>query len=144
MLEAAWTGAESGSVRMPAMAQWCSEGRFAEILGVHGDTGVAIAFREVDSIAPGRYGAVLPDSADARSPSATVALRFLSRTSITGFRSDSGQVTVSRAPDGTVGVEFQVRARAPETAARIVLRGRAGAVRVREGGIDCAAGQRGE
>jgi hypothetical protein len=143
-LEAAWTGAESGSVRTTAVALWCPERRFAEILGVHGDTGVAIALRELDSIRPGRYAAVLPDSADTAGPSATVALRFLSRTSITGFRSDSGDVTVTRARDGSLGVEFRVRARAPEAAARIGLRGRAAAVPIRDGGIDCAAGQRGE
>jgi hypothetical protein len=143
-LEATWSGAERGSVRSPAIAQWCPERRFAEILGVNGDTGVAIALREVDSIRPGRYAAVLPDSADTTAPSATVALRFLSRTSITGFRSDSGQVTVTRARDGTLGVEFQVGARAPEAAPRIDLRGRAAGVPIRDGGLDCAAGQRSE
>jgi len=143
-LEAAWTGADNGSVRTTAVAQWCPERRFAEILGVHGDTGVAIALRELDSIRPGRYAAVLPDSADTTGPSATVALRFLSRTSITGFRSDSGEVTVTRARDGSLAVDFAVRARAPEAAARIGLRGRAAGVAIRDGGIDCAAGQRGE
>ena len=143
-LDATWTGAEQGSLRSTAVAQWCPERRFAEILAVHGDTGVAIALRDVDSIRPGRYAAVLPDSADTTAASATVALRFLSRTSITGFRSDSGQVTVTRARDGTLGVEFQVRARAPEAAPRIDLRGRAAGVPVRDGGLDCAAGQRGE
>ena len=131
-------------MRSPAIAQWCPERRFAEILGVDGDTGVAIALREVDSIRPGRYAAVLPDSADTTAPSATVALRFLSRASITGFRSDSGEVTVARARDGTLAVEFQVRARAPEAAPRIDLRGRAFGVPIRDGGLDCAAGQRSE
>ena len=96
-LDAAWIGAETGAVRTPAFAQWCPERRFAEVLGIGGDTGVAIAIRELDSITPGRYPAVLPDSADTTAPSATVALRFLSRTSISGYQSDSGEVTLARA-----------------------------------------------
>jgi hypothetical protein len=143
-LEAVWTGAETGAVSAPAFAQWCPGRRFAEVLGITGDTGVAVAIRDVDSIAPGRYAAVLPDSADTTAPSATVALRFLSRTSITGYQSDSGAVTLVRAPDGSLRLEFQVRAKPPAAAARITLRGNAEGLPVREGGFDCAAGQRGE
>ena len=143
-LEATWIGAETGTVRSPAFAQWCPDRRFAEVLGIRGDTGVAIAIRDVDSITPGRYTAVLPDSADTTAPSATVALRFLSRTSITGYQSDSGAVTLVRAPDGTLDLTFQVRAKPPAAAARIILRGDANGLPVRAGGFECAADQRGE
>ena len=142
-LEAAWTGADSGAVRSPATARWCPEGRFAEVVGASGDTGVAVALRQIDSLAPGRFSAVLPDSADTLAPSATVALRFLSRTTITGYRSDSGAVTVTRGADGLLGVAFAVRARVPEAAARISLHGRAGGLHVRKGGEECATTERG-
>jgi hypothetical protein len=143
-LEASWVGAETGTVRSPAFARWCPDRRFAEVLGIRGDTGVAIAIRDVDSITPGRYAAVLPDSADTTAPSATVALRFLSRTSITGYQSDSGAVTLVRGPDGTFDLNFQVRAKPPAAAARLTLHGDANGLPVRDGGFDCAADQRGD
>src|SRR5687767_12597904 len=105
-MEAQWTGADTGSLRATATAQWCAERRFGEILGIQGDTGIAIAIRHADSLTPGRYAALLPDSADTATTSATVALRFLSRTAVSGYQSDSGSVRLQRDEAGRLGVDF--------------------------------------
>jgi hypothetical protein len=137
VFEAHWSGADSGSIRGRATARWCPDGRFAELLGLRGDTGVAIAVRRLDSLVPGRYPAVLPDSADTASPSATVGLRFLARTAVSGYQSDSGSVTLERGADGALDARFEVRARVVGAAARIRLRGTATAVPVERGGDEC-------
>ncbi len=136
-IEVHWTGGDSGSLRGPATARWCTEPRFGEILGTQGDTGIAIAIRRADSLLPGRYPAVLPDSADTAAASATVALRFLGRTAVTGYQSDSGSVTLERAPDGRLGARFDVRARVVGSIARIALRGEAAGMSVVRGGDEC-------
>ena len=137
VLEAHWTGADSGSMRGRATALWCPDNRFAELLGLQGDTGVAIAIRGVDSLAPGQYPAVLPDSADSGSASATVALRFLSRTAVSGYQSDSGTVTLERDSAGRLGARFQVRARVLGAAASIRLQGTANVGGTVRGGPEC-------
>jgi hypothetical protein len=120
-----------------ATARWCAEPRFGEVLGVRGDTGIAIAIRRADSFVPGRYAAVLPDSADTSAASATVALRFLGRTTVSGYQSDSGTVTLERDATGRLGAQFDVRARAVGAVGRITLRGRAAAVPVARSGDEC-------
>ncbi len=132
-----WTGADSGSLHGTATARWCAGPRFGEILGVHGDSGVAIAIRNADSLAPGAYPAVLPDSADGATVSATVALRFLGRTSVSGYQSDSGLVTLQRDDAGRLGVAFDVRATVVGSVGRISLRGSAAGIPVDTGGEAC-------
>ena len=136
-MEAHWTGADTGSLRATATARWCAAGRFGEVLGVHGDTGIAIAIRHADSLAPGRYGAVLPDSTDTATVSSTVALRFLGRTSVSGYQSDSGSVTLQRDAAGLLGMDFDVNARVLGAVGRIRLRGRAAGIPVVRGGEEC-------
>jgi hypothetical protein len=138
-MEAHWTGGDTGSVRARATARWCAAPRFGEVLGVSGDTGIAIGLRHADSLGPGRYAAVLPDSADSGAVSSTVALRFLGRTSVSGYQSDSGAVTLQRDAAGRVGVEFDVSARAVGAVGRIRLRGRAAGVPVAREGDECTA-----
>jgi hypothetical protein len=142
VLEARWSGGDSGSFRGVATARWCTEAGFGELLGVRGDTGVAIALRHADSFAPGRYPAVPPDSADTSRPSATVGLRFLSRTSVTGYQSDSGWVTFDRDAAHRLGASFQVRARVVGGVASVRLEGRATAVPVERGGEACTTSWR--
>jgi hypothetical protein len=138
-MEAHWTGGDTGSLRAAATARWCAERRFGEVLSVSGDTGIAVAIRHADSLAPGRYGAVLPDSADTAAASSTIALRFLGRTSVNGYQSDSGSVTLQRNNAGRLGVDFDVRARVVGAVGRIRLRGRAAGVPVVRGGEECTA-----
>jgi len=138
-MEARWSGADTGSLRATATARWCAEPRFGEVLGVRGDTGIAIVIRRADSLAPGRYPAVLPDSADTASASATVGLRFLARTSISGYQSDSGRVTLSRDAGHRLAVEFDVHARVVGAVGSIRLQGRAAGVPVAVGGEECTA-----
>jgi hypothetical protein len=138
-LDAAWSGADTGLLRASATARWCAESRFGEILGVRGDTGIAIAVRHADSLAAGRYAAVLPDSADTAAASATVGLRFLGRTSVTGYQSDSGTVTLQPDRTGRLTADFDVRARVVGSVALIHLRGRATGVPLVLGGDECTA-----
>jgi hypothetical protein len=126
-------------MRAAATARWCAESRFGEIVAVQGDTGVAIAIRHADSLAAGQYDAVLPDSADSAGTSATVGLRFLGRTTVSGYQSDSGTVTLQPDAGGGITVSFDVRAKVVGLVARIRLRGRASGVPVVLGGEECTA-----
>jgi hypothetical protein len=141
-IEAHWAGADTGALSGVATARWCAEPRFGEVLGVRGDTGIAIAIRRADSFVPGRYAAVLPDSADTSAASATVALRFLGRTTVSGYQSDSGTVTLERDATGRLGAQFDVRARAVGAVGTIALRGRAAAMPVARGGEECTTPER--
>jgi hypothetical protein len=138
-MEAHWTGADTGSLHGTATARWCAESRFGELLGVGGDTGIAIAIRHADSLGAGRYPAVLPDSADTTAASATVALRLLGRTSVTGYQSDSGWVTLERLADNRLAARFDVKAKVLGAVGRIHLRGGAAGVPIALGGEECTA-----
>jgi hypothetical protein len=97
-LEVAWTGADTGTLSAPAIAEWCDSLKLLEVRAVHGDTGIALVLYPSDSatpedpVTPGAYLVVLPERADSIRPSAAVALRWFAETSIRGFRGDSGAV----------------------------------------------------
>jgi hypothetical protein len=92
-IEVSWTGADSGSLNVPAAAQWCPADSALEISGIEGDSGAAVAIFPVDSIRPGVYPAGAPGLGTAR-PRAGVALRRFGENLILGYYSMSGTVTV--------------------------------------------------
>lgn len=92
-LEVGWTGADTGTLNVPATAQWCPADSALEISGIAADSGAAVAIFPADTIKPGVYPAGAPGAGMAR-PRAGVALRRFGENLILGYYSLSGTVTV--------------------------------------------------
>lgn len=89
-----WTGADTGQLRVPALARWCGNDSVVEITGVAGDSGVAVAMLPRDSaLTPGELPVGMPLPARIR-PSARVALRWVSETLTEGYYGLQGTVTI--------------------------------------------------
>lgn len=108
-LEARWTGADTGAVSVPAIAEWCEDRRLLEIRAVAGDTGVALAVFPSVILSADSYRVVA--ATDSTAPSARVALRLFAPTAIKGFQGDSGHVVLARADSGDLTGTFEARAR---------------------------------
>lgn len=137
-----WTGPDTTAFSSRAVAEWCGSLRLLEIRAVAGDTGTGIVLYPTDTIGPGVYPIRRPDVADtSRPPSAAVALRWFSKTTIMGYQGDSGRVTVERTPDGTLAGRFAVRARPLVTGSRLTATGTFEALRVVTAPTSCAGRQ---
>ena len=134
-----WTGADTASFSARAVAEWCAPRHLLEIRAVAGDTGVGIALYPPDTVDAGRYPIRRPDVADTIvPPSAAVALRWFSQTTVMGFQGDSGSVILERRPDGTLGGRFTAGARPLVTGTRLRASGTLDGLRVVAAPSDCA------
>lgn len=137
-IEAQWVGSDTGRLVAPAVAEWCDSLRMLELRAVQGDTGIALVLYPADSLARGEYPVAAPQRADSARPSAAVALRYFSETSIRGFRSDSGAVTLGgTGPGGTSG-RFTAHLRSATEGSRLDLTGSYRGLSVRPASPDCA------
>ncbi len=134
-----WTGADTGKLSAPAIAQWCDSLRLLELRAIRGDTGMAIALYPSDSIKPGDYKINRPERAPTKRPSSGLALRWFAETTIRGFRGDSGSVTLQGlAPDGASG-RFSGMLRSSSDGSRIKVTGSFEGVSVERDGDGCVA-----
>jgi hypothetical protein len=130
-LSARWTGADTAAFSGAAVAEWCAPLRILEIHAAAGDTGLGIALYPPDTLDAGPYPVRRPDLADtALPPSAAVALRWFSQTTVMGYQGDSGRVTLERRADGSLAGRFNVGARPFVTGSRLHLTGQFEGVRV--------------
>jgi hypothetical protein len=137
-IDATWSGAEKGRISVRAWAVWCREARVAVVTGVSGDTGVSLLIHPPDSLAAGRYPILEPDNARRTAPAAAVGLRLLGTTSVVGYQSQSGALTVERAAPGGVSGSFEATGKiATALAGTVKLTGRFRDVRVAVDGGDC-------
>lgn len=111
LMEARWTGSDTGQVSGPATAEWCSERRLLEIRAVYGDTGFAMVLYPLDTVDADTYRVVPPAGADSLAPSAVVALRLFSPTAIKGYQGDSGNVVLKRSGSGELSGTVEARSR---------------------------------
>jgi hypothetical protein len=137
-LEARWTGADTAAFGAPATAEWCDSLNLLEILAIAGDTGIEIALYPRDGVAPGAYPVRPPAAADSLTPSAAVGLRWFAQTSVQGFQGDSGQVSLTRAPDGTLSGRFRATARAISGKGRLTITGSFADLRQRPATSGCS------
>ena len=107
-LEASWTGADTGKMAASSTAEWCPERRLLEIHAIQGDTGLALVLYPQDTIEADSYRVVQPERAESLAPSATVALRVFSSTTIQGYQGDSGSVVLESS--GTGGLSGTLKA----------------------------------
>ena len=135
-LEVQWVGGDTGKLVAPAVGEWCDSLRMLEVRAVHGDTGIALALYPADSVAPGAYPLVVPQRADSVRPAAAVALRWFAETSIRGFRSDSGTVTLTAVAPGAGRFSGSLRSATEGT--RLTVTGSFQGLTVAPAPADCA------
>jgi hypothetical protein len=128
-LQVEWTGADTGKLAAPAVAEWCDSLRLLQVRAIRGDTGIALVLYPMASgatggkVLPGPYPVVPPQRADSSRPSAAVALRWFAETSIRGFRGDSGLVTLDTAAPGAGAGRFSAALRSATEGSRVTVTG---------------------
>jgi len=140
-----WTGPDTATFSSAAVAEWCAPLHLLEVRAVSGDTGAGIVLYPADTITPGVYPVRRPDVADTTlPPSAAVALRWSSRTTIMGYQADSGGVTVERTPDARLAGRFTIHARPLGTGSLLKGTGSFEGLRIVAAPAACAGRQRGD
>lgn len=137
-LEVHWTGADTADFSAPAVAERCDSLELLEIRGISGDTGIVLALYRAGALEPGDYPIRRPEQARSAMPSAALALRFTARTSVLGFRGDSGRVDLRRSADGVLFGSFSAGASAAAGRGRLTLDGSFEGVRVQPAARGCA------
>ena len=137
-LEVEWVGSDTGKLTLPAVAEWCDSLRVLELRAMQGDTGIALVLYPADSAAPGEYPMVRPERADSTRPASALALRWFAETSIRGFRSDSGSVTLAALGPGTGSGRFSGRVRSTTEGSRLTVTGTFQGLTIRPATAECA------
>jgi hypothetical protein len=107
-----------------AVAEWCDSLRLLQVRATKGDTGVAIALYPGPRMEPGEYPVRSPEQADSVSPpAAALAARWLSATAVQGFQAESGAVTLTRAPDGSLDGRFHATGHGVPISLRLSIAG---------------------
>ena len=137
-LEVQWVGGDTGKLVAPAVAEWCDSLRLLELRAVRGDTGIALALYPAESVTAGRYPMGRPERGDSTRPSSALALRWFTETSIRGFQSDSGSVSIAGGGPGAVGGSFAARLRSTTEGSRLSVTGSFRGLTVRPAPAECA------
>jgi hypothetical protein len=136
-LEVSWTGKDRGGVSGAATATWCPARRVLEIQSIAGDTGVAVAVYPERSLVSGTYQVLEPARAESLPPAAGVAVRWLGRSMVQGFRGDSGSVVLERSGAGLLSGRLGGRARSVVDTQHIRLRGTFRNLAIRSDSLAC-------
>jgi hypothetical protein len=143
-LQVQWTGADTGKLAAPAVAEWCDSLRLLQVGAIHGDTGIALVLYPLQAamvggrVPPGKYVVLPPDRADSSRPSAAVALRWFAETSIRGFRGDSGLVTLESSVPGAGAGKFTAALRSATEGSRLTVTGSFKGLTVTPASPECA------
>jgi DNA-binding cell septation regulator SpoVG len=116
-----WSGSRDGDMTAPASATWCEGQRLLEIRSIRGDTGIALAVYPTRRPRAGSYRIVEPAKAESVPPAAGVAVRWLARNVVQGFRGDSGELQLERSSTGQLSGQVHARARSVVDTQRIRL-----------------------
>jgi hypothetical protein len=138
-LEVRWTGASTAAFAAPASAEWCDSLNLLEIRAIAGDTGVGLAVYHQGGIAPGTYRVFKPELAGTMPSAAAVGLRWYSRTAVQGFQGTSGELSLRRAPDGTLAGRFTAKASSITDAGKLTVAGSFEGLRERRATRGCYA-----
>lgn len=107
-IDVAWTGADTGQLRVPATARWCANDSLMEITGAAGDSGMAVAVLPADTLEAGTFPVTIPLASRTR-PSARVGIRWYGETLIEGYYGHSGTVTIDSGADLNGRIEATLR-----------------------------------
>lgn len=136
--EAVWAGSDRGRLVASATGFWCRDAKIAQITAMQGDSGISVLIHPAESLVTGRYPVLEPGSARISTPAAALALRLLGSTSVVGYRSESGTLTLEKVERGRVWGQFESQAKVVTAlAGKIQLNGRFAGVPVSAGGTAC-------
>ncbi|HEX6645062.1 MAG TPA: hypothetical protein VF037_10300 [Gemmatimonadales bacterium] len=101
-VDLAWTGADTGSAVLPALARRCGAGP-VELTAMSGDTGIGFVIYGPEPLVSGAFPLTGPNEAASSPPAAALAARWLDSTEIFAYRAAEGrlELTVGRRLDGT-------------------------------------------
>ena len=137
-LHVEWTGADTGKLSAPAVAEWCDSLALLEIRAIQGDTGISLlvypADSGADSVRPGTYPVVAPKRSARSRPASAIAMRWFAETSIRGFSGDSGSVEL----EGPGAGRLSAHLRSPSEGSRLLLTGSFRGLTVTQAPPDCA------
>jgi hypothetical protein len=136
-LEAHWTGADTGKISGPAIAQWCHIRRLLEIRTIQGDTGVALALYPAESVSSGTYRVVDPPKAESLPPAAGVAVRWFAVNAVKGFQGESGTVVLEQSKSGKLSGTVTAAARSVADTQRIAITGKFQSLSVQPQTLGC-------
>jgi len=105
-----------------AAAVWCSAPRTATLTAVVGDTGIGMLIRPADSLVAGRYPVMQPGDARTKAPAASIGLRLINPTAVSGYQSQTGTLVLEQVEPTRISGRFDATARSAT--------GAAGAIRV--------------
>lgn len=137
-INATWTGAEKGSISASAAAVWCSRARTAQLTAVVGDTGIGMLIHPADSLIAGRYPVMRPGDAQSKAPAASIGLRLINPTAVSGYQSQTGALVLEQVESGRISGRFEATARSATGAVGTIrVSGRLVNVSLARGGAKC-------
>ena len=142
-LDVRWIGADTGSFGQPAVARWCDSLETLTMMAMQGDTGVGVAVRTARPLGQHFSVGVPPDRwpTDSAPPAtATVALRWLGKTRVEGYRAFRGELILARSA-GPLDGRFRVSLRSVYDSTKVLeMAGRFSGVPLVRGAAGCSAG----
>jgi hypothetical protein len=94
-----------------AAAVWCSAPRTATLTAVVGDTGIGMLIRPADSLVAGRYPVMQPGDAGTKAPAASIGLRLINPTAVSGYQSQTGALVLEQVESARISGRFEATAR---------------------------------
>ena len=94
-----------------AAAVWCSALRTATLTAVVGDTGIGMLIRPADSLVAGRYPVMQPGDARTKAPAASIGLRLINPTAVSGYQSQTGALVLEQVESARISGRFEATAR---------------------------------
>jgi hypothetical protein len=94
-----------------AAAVWCSAPRTATLTAVAGDTGIGMLIRPADSLVAGRYPVMQPGDARTKAPAASIGLRLINPTAVSGYQSQTGALVLEQVESARISGRFEATAR---------------------------------
>ncbi|HEU4799266.1 MAG TPA: hypothetical protein VFS94_01415 [Gemmatimonadales bacterium] len=108
-LSASWTGADTGAAELPLSATSCVPDQLS-LTAISGDTGVLILLRPpAGGSGAGQLPVLSPADFQQTRPAATITARWLDSTTVSGYRSARGTVSLSSTarPEGSFSAVLQ-------------------------------------
>jgi hypothetical protein len=95
-LSASWKGSAktSGTLKTTATANWCAAGHLLEIMGIAGDSGIAVLLYPADGVKSGSFAVIDPLHEPVHTGAAAVAARWPDGEQIVGYRGVKGTATL--------------------------------------------------
>jgi hypothetical protein len=122
-----------------AAAIWCAAAHTMRLTAVAGDTGIGILIYSADSLSSGRYPVVPPADLRSNTPAASIGLRLVTLTAVSGYQGRTGTLILEQVEAGRVSGRFDATAgSATGAVGAIRVSGRFSTVPLTAGGPACS------